>query len=744
MRLKSPGRVTHARPARPTALGAAVRDAARFDRSAVSVAAGVLAAIPVVTVFGIGVAASDRVAAATMGAGAMLVGIGWRVGGGRPPVALMATDAMVMALSTFVGAATGSISSLHLVVLFVWSLAAGLAVAVGRRGAVIGTQAIIAFVVFGRFSQPVPSALGLAGLVLAGGLAEVLFVALARWPPPLRVQRTALGRAYHELAKFAVAPEDTTAISAGLALDEAELTVSSPVLFGDESIMRLRSLVDEGRRIRLELNAIRTLLRQSRGMTGSRAHGLDTAPLETLLGQAAHGLGLAAAAIEGDTHAASELARAAAELSARADALRESATGKSSDGFDSSGAILLHVAQRVSALAGQMRAVAALVPATGRRERLLARRPLRGTQALGQRVRSDLAQMRANMSLDSPAGRHAVRLAVVVVGTELLSRHLPLQRSYWIVVAAATALRPEFGATFTRGAERILGTCVGVVIAGVIAVVLHPGLDATVPIIAVLAVSAYTGFPASFAAGFAFITALIVFLLEVVAPGTVTTASERLVDTLVGGAIGLLAYLVWPTWSRKPARQALADVIDAQRRYLDAILGSRTAGARVHESEVRPLARTSRLARTDAEAAVARSLAEPVSRRIDFHQSQAMLTGLRRLVEATQVLRLDAAHEESGRAPLPTLAPLAEGLDRALQSLETITRADDPGSAGAPARPQLRALYTSFENGPDAPRAGPIVLAELDEIVDAVNTLGSFAGLRESTLDQERRSQALG
>lgn len=97
-----------------------------------------------------------------MGAGAMLVGIAWRVGGGLPPAVLMATDALLMALSTFVGSATGSLPWLHLALLFIWSLASGLIVAVGRRGAVIGTQAVIGLVVFGRFSQPIPSTLGLA------------------------------------------------------------------------------------------------------------------------------------------------------------------------------------------------------------------------------------------------------------------------------------------------------------------------------------------------------------------------------------------------------------------------------------------------------------------------------------------------------------------------------------------------------------------------------------------------------
>ena len=171
----------------------AVREAARFDRGSVSAWAGLLAAIPVVAVLGGGIAFGDPVAGVTMGAGAMLVGIAWRTGGGRPPLALMATDAALMATSTFVGCVTGSVTWLHLCVLCVWSLIAGLLVGVGRRGAVVGTQAIIAVVVFGRFSQPPLAALGLAGLVLAGGGAQVLFLGIVRWPSPLRGQRGRVG-----------------------------------------------------------------------------------------------------------------------------------------------------------------------------------------------------------------------------------------------------------------------------------------------------------------------------------------------------------------------------------------------------------------------------------------------------------------------------------------------------------------------------------------------------------------------
>ena len=65
------------------ALSSALRDALQFDRRAISIQAGLLAAIPVAAVLAIGTIAWSAVAGVTMGAGAMLVGVAWRVGG-RP------------------------------------------------------------------------------------------------------------------------------------------------------------------------------------------------------------------------------------------------------------------------------------------------------------------------------------------------------------------------------------------------------------------------------------------------------------------------------------------------------------------------------------------------------------------------------------------------------------------------------------------------------------------------------------
>ena len=725
MSLVEPPRPDNGSSPPSAALSVAMRDALRFDRREIDPTAGLLAAIPVAAVLAIGTIAWSAVAGVTMGAGAMLVGVAWRVGGGRAPIAVLAIDAAVMSLSTFVGCVTGSVSWLHLGVLFVWSLMGGLLVSLGNRGGAVGTQAIIAFVVFGRFSQPADASLGLAGLVLAGGMSQVLFQTIVRWPMPLRAQRTATALAYRALSRLAGASTEASTLPVAAALDEAQAALASPTLFGDPALMTLRSLVNEGHRMRVELAAIHSLIRRRQAEAANPDDTVNRGA-ERILELAATGLDLAARAIEGDRAAAAELRGHMERLS--------SDTAEHALAPDVSG---LALSRRLAALAGQLRAVASLAVSAGQASGLRSRRPHARTDQPRERFRAGVALLRANASLQSPAGRHALRLAVVVVLAELISRHLPLSRSYWMVVAAATTLRPEFGATFTRGAERALGTALGVGLAGAIAVALHPSGAATVVLVGVLAWSGYAVFPASFAVGFAFITAVVVFLLNAISPDTLATAWARLLDTLVGGTLGLLAYALWPTWSQTSARQALADLIAVARAYVRATLAAITEGRQASEQEMRPLSRRVRLARTQAEATVARSLSEPATRRIDADQSQGSLAALRRLVQAAHVLRLDA-QEDRGRRPVPALAPLAGDLDTLLSHVDEVFRARPDEPRAAPALPDLRASYGALARAASGDPEGAALLGEFDEIIDAANGLAELAGL-ETIGDEDGR-----
>ena len=301
-----------------------------------------------------------------------------------------------------------------------------------------------------------------------------------------------------------------------------------------------------------------------------------------------------------------------------------------------------------------------------------------------------------------------------------------------MVVAAATILRPEFGATFTRGAERALGTCLGVALAGAIAVTLHPGGAATdrprrsaglgglLPVPGQLRRRATASSPRSWSS-----------CINVVSPDTLATATDRLVDTLVGGAIGLAAYALWPTWAHTSAWQSLADLVGAERNYVDGVLTAAAEGRRPGDQRMRALARRARLARTTAESTVARSLSEPSTRRIDASQSQRALAAMRRLVQAAHVLRLDV-QDERERRPHPGLQELQDGIDEVLEEVQASLQARPQQEPTPHELPDVRARFEAFQRACGEDPEAQALLGELDEMVDAANSLAAAAGLESA------------
>jgi hypothetical protein len=140
---------------------------------------------------------------------------------------------------------------------------------------------------------------------------------------------------------------------------------------------------------------------------------------------------------------------------------------------------------------------------------------------------------------------------------------------------------------------------------------------------------------------------------------------------------------------------------------------------------------------------VARSLSEPATRRIDAEQSQGLLAAMRRLIQAGHVLRLEV-QDERARQPLPGLEPLAADLDVVLTRVESPLRArtDDELLAPDGEMPDLRGRYLTFaRSAPDDVRSEG-VLDELDEIVDAANSLKVLVGLEPAEDDADRDAGA--
>jgi hypothetical protein len=736
-------------------------DVGHLERSALAPLRSLPPVCGIVLTLAAGLAAGDPAAAVSMAAGALIVGVTSLVVGPRPvPTACAVTVAM--ALATFAGSATGSDRPLHLALIVPFALAAGLAGAFGQQTSTIATQAVVAMIVFGRFAEPLPGALELAAYVAAGAAGQTVVLAATTALGGMVEQRRLVAAAYDALAGLAsaaarnLAPAAApprparagTARASGLepaeALDAAARYLASPALFGLSAAKPLTALVAEGERIRVEIAALASLSGQLREVApGSAEHGL-----EAELRGAAGALSEIAAALRRGRRRQLAAATFPGPEPCR-DGTRPAAAGDGAGPLE----VALGVAAqaRLSALAGQLRAAARLageaigapplpaLPSGGAvvLGRLAAEaRPARLTAALERgatRLRAQLAaRARAagdvladNLGLGSPLFRHALRLTAVLVLCEVVADLAPLQRGYWIALTAAVVLRPDFGATLTRGTTRAIGTLCGVGLASLV-VLGHPGSAGGTVLVAVLAWLSYTVFQANYALYSCALTALVVVLLGFVTTDSLGTAADRLLDTLIGAAIALVAYILWPTWSAGDALERLARLVAAQRAYAGLVLGALAGTAPLEDAAFEEPSRRARRERAASEEAVGRALADPAAHRIDPAMSSALLGALRRFVFAVHAVRADLRSGELA-SPMPALAPFAAAVDEAMGAIATAV--GRPAGQGQRVElPPLRRLYDEMVERLGDQRRGLAVLAAADEMVDALDSAAAALG----------------
>ena len=270
-----------------------------------------------------------------------------------------------------------------------------------------------------------------------------------------------------------------------------------------------------------------------------------------------------------------------------------------------------------------------------------------------------------------------------------------------------------------------MGTLLGVGLAGAVAVAIRP---AGVPLdIAVGVSTAASGalLYASYAAFSVAITGAVVFLLAAVGTSPVADAEQRLLATLIGAALALIVYALWPSWSGTGALQALAQLVTAGRRYVAAVLAACSDPASSARASLPGLDRDLRVARTNAEAAAALAANEPAGRRPDPRWAEGLLAAHRRLSLATHALRA-RLEEERSWPPLPELAPLATAIDQGLGEVVAAVAGGCPPRTGLGLRSLHRRMVAEWDaagSGAAVAGARAWVAMQTDEMVDALNTL---------------------
>ncbi|MFJ2646162.1 FUSC family protein [Streptomyces sp. NPDC087420] len=277
--------------------------------------------------------------------------------------------------------------------------------------------------------------------------------------------------------------------------------------------------------------------------------------------------------------------------------------------------------------------------------------------ALSVRVR----RATRNVLFSEASWRYGLRLALCIGLAQTLVAVIPVQRSYWVALTVTFVLKPDFGSVFSRAVLRALGTAVGLVVAGVVLAEVPIGWW-DVLVVALLAPL----IPAVSAKGYAFqtaaITPVILLISDVLNRQGFGLVAPRLVDSLIGCAIVLVAgYLLWPeSWHTRLGHR-LADAVEETADYVRRAFGMPDAtGKAADQAEVertrRRIYRDLSTVRTEFQ----RALTEPppIGRRAAAWWPLVVAT--ERIVDATTAARVRVSYG----APAPARAETADIADQ--------------------------------------------------------------------------------
>jgi uncharacterized membrane protein YccC len=189
-------------------------------------------------------------------------------------------------------------------------------------------------------------------------------------------------------------------------------------------------------------------------------------------------------------------------------------------------------------------------------------------------------------------------------------------------------------------------------------------------------------------------TPLILLMLDIAHPITVIDSLSRVLNTILGSGVALLAgYFLFPTSERRSLPIRIAQALEAEasliRALRDAMLG-------IEERPISEFRRTAAVAVSNAAAAGQRLLTEPPARRGDVEASLAAVNYCRRIMHALAALTDYPARDEV-HDQWKALADLFQALDQAWTDLaNNLRNGTEPE--------QLSDLLVLLENrGIDAP-----------------------------------------
>lgn len=447
-----------------------------------------------------------------------------------------------------------------------------------NRATSVGTATLLIMVLM--LDRPL-DALGVvreSGLILAGGLWYMLVSLLTSRLQPYRPAQQALGQCIHEIAKLLTIKADFYATHTRLDDDYRRLVAQQVVVSEQQNAVRellfkSRQFMTESdttsRLLVLTFSSVMDLYEQIVAMyydysvIRERFGQSDVlASIARLIRQVADeldhlGLSIQSVAL---TRPPLDLTQSLTELKQQINALTDS---------DGSTLVLKKVlvnlrnlGQRVATIQANMTVSIDSVPGE--------------TLEYGRFVSHQVISwqsFRDNLTLDSSAFRHSVRVALALLLGFVLTKFLPYaQYSYWVLLTILVILKPAFSLTKQRNQERIIGTFIGGLI-GVLILTFIPSQTVHFVLLVLFMIGTYTALRVNYIVMVICLTPFVLIVFSFLGIGYLSVAGERLLDTLLGGTIAVAAgYGLFPNWESHQILNPMRGVLKANIGYLQLLL----------------------------------------------------------------------------------------------------------------------------------------------------------------------------
>lgn len=232
-----------------------------------------------------------------------------------------------------------------------------------------------------------------------------------------------------------------------------------------------------------------------------------------------------------------------------------------------------------------------------------------------------------NFSFESSYFRYALRTATTAVAGYALAYFLQFQNAYWVLLTVLVVMKPGYGVTQERFYHRILGTLIGALIAyGLYQ--LEPSHSMSLFIFGLSLTLAFTFVIRNYTVASTFFTIFVIFLYSFLNREIPSMVVFRVVDTLLGAVLVILAIrYLWPYWEHQKFPTLLRKSLDANKAYLQKVLENLFEGS-FHETDYRLARKKAYVDMANLVSSYYRFISDPESKQknAEFSYDLAMLS----------------------------------------------------------------------------------------------------------------------